>query len=93
MLTNQACFEDNAVGAVPLPAGSRGFPCEPFMNFFEALFASFPVFVAGIHPFHHDPAPLGILSVSPRPIRPGYHRCPAHQLEVKRYESRVKADV
>jgi hypothetical protein len=62
MLTNEACFEDNGIGDARLPAGSRGFPFEPFMNLFEALLTSFPVFVAGNHHFHHGPRLLWAFS-------------------------------
>ena len=55
MLTNEARFEGNGIGAAPLPVGSRGFPSEPFVNLFNVRLTCFSVFVAGIHHFHHGP--------------------------------------
>jgi len=59
MVEKQGMLFYTALSAMRLPAINRVFPFENSMNFFEALFTCFPVFVAGIRHFHHDPALFG----------------------------------
>lgn len=40
---------------------NRVFPFGHLLNFFEAVWTCFPVFVAGIHHFHRGSAPFGHL--------------------------------
>jgi hypothetical protein len=95
MLTSQACIEDSGIDDARLPTGSRGFTFEPFVNLFEARLTSFPVFVAGIHHFHHGPRSRWAFSRCRhgRSVREGTDASIIAAASVKRYENSVKVDI